>query len=209
MTVYTNKVADSILLYLKKNGKTATSDIANHFKVTTMAVRQHLHIHMQNGFIAFTEQAAERGRPKRMWYLTDKADRLFVNDSSQLFNLLLSHLPKDAAANSLKKMYNNYTAYLQQELEIHRMLADKDDAILASEVLNNAGYMTEVMPANHDQLRFSIFHCPHRAILSEHKALETYEQELLSKLIPHCEVVLIDFKVEQAYYAEYKISKGI
>ena len=80
-----NKVSDNILLLLKKEGALCTSDIADYFQVTTMAVRQHLHIHMQNGLVEYFDQPAERGRPKRMWALSERADQQFPKDLDLFF----------------------------------------------------------------------------------------------------------------------------
>lgn len=199
-----NKVSDNILIFLKKKHSASTTEIANYFSVTSMAVRQHLHIHLQNNLVNFEDKPADRGRPKRMWYLTAKAESLFEQDSDLFFNLALKHLAKSELKSLAMKIYRDYTKKLLGSSEIAKLPLEKLKTVLNQHLLD-AGYLFE-LSLSKKKLSLSLFHCPHWNAIKNFEEFITKEKKWIHTLLKNYQVDTIAFNHQGNYHAVYLIS---
>jgi len=75
---------DRILFRLKTRGPESIAALSDAFGVTTEAVRQLLVKLEADGLVGFEDQRAGRGRPKRLWHLTDAGHARFPDRHSDL-----------------------------------------------------------------------------------------------------------------------------
>ena len=67
----------NILNCLKTKGKMTAAEAADEAGLTSMGARGHLERLAQKGLVDFHEEKAGRGRPKKLWFLTDEGHRQF------------------------------------------------------------------------------------------------------------------------------------
>ena len=73
-----------ILHCLKTEGRMSVDRIALAVGVSKVGVRRHLDLLSRDGLISFDTEHRERGRPGRVYFLTDKAELLFPNSYKAL-----------------------------------------------------------------------------------------------------------------------------
>lgn len=82
---------ERILLLLKSKGALTAQVLAEQLSMTSMGARQHLHTLEEQELVKHFEQAESRGRPKKYWQLTEKANQHFPDRHNDLaINLLES-----------------------------------------------------------------------------------------------------------------------
>ena len=73
-----------ILHVLKTEGRMSVDGIACAVGVSKVGIRRHLDLLSRDGLISFETEQRERGRPGRVYFLTDKAELLFPNSYKSL-----------------------------------------------------------------------------------------------------------------------------
>jgi len=92
MTKKTNseKTRFRILMLLKQDGPQEAGMLAKQLDVTDMAIRQHLYALEELGDIAHGLVARPKGRPAKIWQLTDQASVHFPNSHAIFSTGLIS-----------------------------------------------------------------------------------------------------------------------
>lgn len=147
-----------VLDLLKQHGPQDAAALAERLAVSSMAVRQHLYQLQDEKFVTFDEQLRPKGRPAKLWRLTNAARKFFpdahaglavdlIASMSQVFGssgmekLIASRarkqiadyrerLPKRA---SLKRRLEKLVAFRSEEGYMAELLRDSDDAFLLVE----------------------------------------------------------------------------
>ena len=166
------------------------ADLAGGLEISEVAVRHHVAVLQSEGFIsAETVKGAGRGRPKQQYTLTDKARRLFADNSAQLANELLDYLGGEHGRSELQRFLrwradrhsSRYAAALagaDTVSERVQRLADvlADDGFAASAQAVTAPDGATVLELRQD-------HCAIKAVAEEHPELCAYEASTFSKLL--------------------------
>ena len=82
----------ALLDLLKRDGAQDAGSLARRLGVSAMAVRQHLYDFQAEGLVEAKAVARGRGRPAKLWHLTDAAARLFPDAHAELPVELLATL---------------------------------------------------------------------------------------------------------------------
>lgn len=203
MANQSNKVSENILLLLKRQGALRTADIADHFHLTTMAVRQHLHIHMQNELVKYFDEPAERGRPKRMWTLSEKAHQQFPKDADLFLEYLVDFIPEQQRALGFQNIFERYTQRMQQTVNAAMMHSDARSHI--PEILTSFGYFCDVETITATQLLVHVYHCPHAHLLDAYPELIELERQLIQQVFCLRKVDIIASNAPFGYHMQYTI----
>ena len=67
-----NASTDKILYLLKTRGPQSAAELGDQLQMTSMGARQHLMALESEGWVGFSDEARGRGRPVRLWHLTDR-----------------------------------------------------------------------------------------------------------------------------------------
>ena len=78
------KKRSEILYCLKAQGRMSVDDIACAIGVSKVGVRRHLDLLSRDGLVSFETEQRDRGRPGRVYFLTEKAELLFPNSYKSL-----------------------------------------------------------------------------------------------------------------------------
>ncbi len=157
----------ALLDLLKKAGARKADDLSEQMGVSAMAVRQHLYALQEEGLVGFSEQARPRGRPAKLWHLTDAAARYFPDAHAELTVRLLQsmrHAFGEAGLNRLlsvrsREQADAYSGRIDAESE-----AGPDDLRKRLDVLaairTEEGYMAEVRESDEGGFLLIENHCP-------------------------------------------------
>ncbi|WP_068086028.1 helix-turn-helix transcriptional regulator [Polycladidibacter stylochi] len=73
-----------ILFELKTAGQQTASELAKKMKVTTVAIRQHLDSLLSHELVQYEDVRGSVGRPRRLWFVSEKGNRSFPNSHGRL-----------------------------------------------------------------------------------------------------------------------------
>lgn len=101
------EVRGSILSFLKKHGPSTIADIAEHFRITYEATRQHINQLDKQGWVASSIDRKARsgaGRPIRRYALTPAGDHLFPKHYDDLSVEMIDALVAKLGPRALKEV---------------------------------------------------------------------------------------------------------
>lgn len=78
------RTRNEILAMLKKDGAATSQTLAKRLTLTPMAVKLQLYDLEAEGVVRATVGPGSRGRPSKVWYLTEKSEALFPNSHAAL-----------------------------------------------------------------------------------------------------------------------------
>jgi predicted ArsR family transcriptional regulator len=141
-----------IVKLLRRHGSLTVEDLSRALGVTSVAVRHHLDVLEAEGLlcseierrIPSPEAANRRGRPRRLFQLTEAADDLFPKNYSGLVQVILEHLETSGGSESVEEVFRarrlGIEADLRKRLE-GEALAKRVAAV--AELQDRSGYMAD------------------------------------------------------------------
>ena len=87
-----NASTDKILHLLKTQGPQSAAALGEQLQMTSMGARQHLTALEADGWVGFSDEARGRGRPVRLWHLTEQAWQRFPDSHSELTLQLIDNI---------------------------------------------------------------------------------------------------------------------
>lgn len=87
-----NASTDKILFLLKSHGPQSAAELGEQLQMTSMGARQHLMTLEADGWVSFNDEARGRGRPVRLWHLTEQAWQRFPDSHSELTLQLIDNI---------------------------------------------------------------------------------------------------------------------
>ena len=168
----------------------SVADLAAGLSLSEVAIRHHLAILEADGFVSTeTVRRPGRGRPSLRYALTDKARRLFPDNSSELANELLEYLGDEHGRSELQR-------FLRWRAERHagRYAEALEDATSMDErvnrlahVLSEDGFASSasavVTPEGATVLELRQEHCAIKAVAEQHPELCAYEASTFKNLL--------------------------
>jgi predicted ArsR family transcriptional regulator len=156
------KTRRAIVQLLKTEGPLTSAQLADHLRLTAMAVRQHLYALQAEKFVTVEERAVPIGRPAKHWQLTREADRLFPDAYAELSVSLIGALGDAFGAEGLNRVLESrcarqLTAYASR---IAPSAPLKQKLRQLARVRTEEGYMAEVKAGENGSFLFVENHCP-------------------------------------------------
>jgi predicted ArsR family transcriptional regulator len=152
-----------VLALVKREGPIAADALAGRLKLTPTAVRQHLQALSQEGLVVEAEAPppAGRGRPARLWRVTEAADARFADAHAGLSAELIAQVRRVFGEAGLDQLLalrtaDQAAAYLA-EMDGAASLKARLTALAA--IREREGYMAEVREDG-DGLLLLEHHCP-------------------------------------------------
>ncbi|ACT59870.1 helix-turn-helix transcriptional regulator [Hirschia baltica] len=154
-----NAIIDS----LKRDGPQSANNLAEQRKLTPMAVRLHLYDLHEEGLVDFTSERAQRGRPTKIWCLTDASSRIFPDAHQGLALEMISSMTSLFGEEGLKQVVDKHAENQCQRykatLKEAKSLSIIQKLNKLAELRTNEGYIAEVRPDG-DGFLFLENHCP-------------------------------------------------
>lgn len=153
-----------LLLRLKRRGTSSVPELAAAVELNPETVRGHVKSLVEDGWV---EPAGARihgrGRPERLYELTEAAERLFPRRESELLQGLATWL-RDQGHEALLDGFLESFAATRRARARERLegLDGRARLLEAVEVLNEEGYMAELVEGDDDdgRPRLRLCHCP-------------------------------------------------
>ena len=116
-----NASTDKILFLLKSHGPQSAAALGEQLQMTSMGARQHLLTLEQEGWVTFSDEARGRGRPVRLWQLTEQAWQRFPDSHSDLTVQLIDNVRELFGEEGMERLI------LQREQQMLARYANEQD----------------------------------------------------------------------------------
>lgn len=167
----------------------SVADLAAELDLSEVAIRRHLQVLERDGLVdAETVHRDGPGRPRARYTLTDRAHRLFPDNSAQLAIELLTYLEEEYGAEALAGFMRWRAA--QQGGRYAGALAGADSregAERLAELLSADGYLAQAEQVTDTDgrtvLELTQGHCAIKEIAEQHPEICAYETQLFRDLL--------------------------
>ena len=153
----------AVLALVKREGPIAADAMAARLKLTSTAVRQHLQALAEEGLVAEAEAPppSRRGRPARLWRVTEAADARFADAHAGLSADLIAQVRRVFGEDGLDRLLiartaDQAAAYLA---EMDGAASLKARLVALAAIREREGYMAEVREDDEGLLLLE-HHCP-------------------------------------------------
>ena len=151
----------AIIDLLKANGAMSVEQLAESLGVSKVCVRRHLGVLESDGLIGYEQERHERGRPRYLYRLTEKARCLFPQRYDELAREVMSQIERQfgeaALAQVLRAHADEWIAQLTAELE---GLSFEERVRTLVRMITARGYLAESRRQKDGSYRLRKRHCP-------------------------------------------------
>jgi predicted ArsR family transcriptional regulator len=200
--------ADRILFRIKTRGAQTTADLASAFSITTEAARQLLVKLEAEGLVSAEDRKAGRGRPKRLWHMTEAGNARFPDRHSDLSLGLIQAVRAEFGEEGLDRLILRREAdQLSSYLEVVGAAAGLTERVAAlAAIRDREGYMAEYRAEPDGSLTLIENHCPICAAAASCQNLCRSELEIFRKVLgPGVSVERTDHMIAGARRCAYRI----
>lgn len=184
-----NASTDKILYLLKTHGPQSAAALGEQLQMTSMGARQHLTALEADGWVGFSDEARGRGRPVRLWHLTEQAWQRFPDSHSELTLQLIDNIQQlfgevgmeRLIAQREQQQLARYQARLTQPALADRLTALK-------ELRSREGYMADMSQEEDGSWLWWESHCPICAAARACRGFCRSELALFRQLLAPAEV---------------------
>ncbi len=178
------RVASSIL----QKGPSTATELAGRLGLTAAAVRRHLDTLLEQGMVQAREQrvygARGRGRPAKVFVLTDAGRSDFYTSYDDLAIKALSYLSDTAGPDAVRGFAAERVAQVEQHYR--DIVASCGEEVSPAEALARAltedGYVASTRPSAHGE-QLCQHHCPVAHVATQFPQLCEAETEVFSQLL--------------------------
>lgn len=147
---------------LKTEGPQDATLLAEQLGVSAMAVRQHLYALQDEGLVTYVEKPRPKGRPAKLWQLTEAADSLFPDAHADLTVGLIDAIRGTFGEDGLDKLIEVRS---QKQMDDYRARlagakALKDRVVALVNIREQEGYMAAVTEEEDGTFLLVENHCP-------------------------------------------------
>lgn len=173
-------------LILNEGPQTA-KQLADTLDLTPAAVRRHLSSLLDDGTLASQEQriygARGRGRPSKVFVLTDEGRTEFRQAYDQLAIAALRRLVAAVGPNAVREIAHDQLSGIERRFHEERIAAPEEPAIeILADVLSEDGFAASIRPLHSGQQLLQ-HHCPIAHVASEFPVICEIETQLISRLL--------------------------
>ncbi len=151
----------AIIDLLKVNGAMSVERLAVELEVSKVCVRRHLSLLESDGLVAFEEERRERGRPRFVYRLTEKAARLFPQIYDEFAKETLAAIRRNFGDEAMRRVLRSRADELIARLEEGLSGRGFDERVrgLAREI-DAKGYLAEARRMKDGSYRLRQRNCP-------------------------------------------------
>ncbi|MGB0371955.1 MAG: helix-turn-helix transcriptional regulator [Opitutales bacterium] len=192
---------------LKEHGPSTADQLAQRLGLSKMGTLKHLHSATSEGLVDVSEQASGRGRPEKIWKLTEAANRIFPDAHAELSVSLISQIRSAFGDKGVKKLLQTRTREqvdgYQESLASTSTLKQRVEKL--ADIRTQEGYMAVVEEDGSDLLLIER-HCAICSAAQNCLGLCTSELEVFSALFPENTVERVEHLMAGDTRCAYRIS---
>jgi predicted ArsR family transcriptional regulator len=179
----------AIIDLLKVNGAMSVERLAVELEVSKVCVRRHLSLLESDGLVTFEEERHDRGRPRFIYRLTEKAARLFPQIYDEFAKEALaqvrSNFGDDALRRVLRSRADELIAQFEEKLD-GRNFEERVKSLTGE--INAKGYLADLRRMRDGSYRLRQRNCPIESVAVAYP--QVCEEELrVYREVLGCEVV--------------------
>ncbi|MDI3431086.1 transcriptional regulator [Aeromonas sp. V90_14] len=201
-----NASTDKILFLLKSHGPQSAAELGEQLQMTSMGARQHLMTLEADGWVSFNDEARGRGRPVRLWHLTEQAWQRFPDSHSELTLQLIDNIQQLFGEVGMERLIAQrelqQLARYQAELT-QPALADRLAALTAQRT--REGYMADYRQEEDGSWLLWESHCPICAAARACRGFCRSELEMFRRLLAPAGVEREQYLLEGDHRCLYRI----
>ncbi len=174
---------EKILFTLLNHPGSTINDMAEAVHINAISVRHHLSNLEADDLVTSEEERHGVGRPRQVYFLTDKGQEHFPTKYLQLTTRLLDHLKENFPA----PIVNNLFVQMASKLAANSPQQSHDLSIearldIVKDLLAQEGFTVEWEKVN-DQYQINELACPYYHIGQNHPEVCTIDQTLISTVL--------------------------
>ncbi|CAD7556555.1 helix-turn-helix transcriptional regulator [Aeromonas hydrophila] len=201
-----NASTDKILFLLKSHGPQSAAELGEQLQMTSMGARQHLMTLEADGWVSFNDEARGRGRPVRLWHLTEQAWQRFPDSHNELTLQLIDNIQQLFGEVGMERLIaqreQQQLARYQAELT-QPALADRLAALTAQRT--REGYMADFRQEEDGSWLLWESHCPICAAARACRGFCRSELEMFRRLLAPAGVEREQYLLEGDHRCLYRI----
>ncbi len=197
----------AILDTLKRQGPLSAAALARRFGITAMAVRQHLYALQNEVMVCSNAAPSGRGRPVKLWALTERAQSLFPDAHQELAVDLLDHMRAQFGDAGLRAIIDRHsTAQGKAYEKAMTGLKSLDERVkMLAQLRHDEGYMAQALCDGEGWLLIEN-HCPVCAAARQCTRLCANELQVFESVLgPGARVRRVEHILEGARRCAYRI----
>jgi predicted ArsR family transcriptional regulator len=185
----------AIIDLLKVNGAMSVERLAEELEVSKVCVRRHLSLLESDGLVDFEEERHDRGRPRFIYRLTEKASRLFPQIYDEFAKEALTAIHRNFGDDGLRRVLRSRADELiaQYEEKLSGRNFDERVKSLASEI-NAKGYLAGARRLKDGSYRLRQRNCPIESVAGDYpqiceEELRVYREVLRGEVVCECRII--------------------
>jgi predicted ArsR family transcriptional regulator len=202
-----NASTDKILFLLKSHGPQSAAELGEQLQMTSMGARQHLISLEADGWVGFSDEARGRGRPVRLWHLTDQAWQRFPDTHSELTLQLIDNIQQLFGEVGMERLIQQRE---QQQLGRYQaqltQLALADRLAALKEQRTREGYMADMRQEEDGSWLLWESHCPICAAARACRGFCRSELEMFRQLLAPAGVEREQYLLDGDHRCLYRIT---
>ncbi len=194
-----------MLFYLKRNGEASTETLSAHTGITASGARQHLSALELDGFIVARDDRDGRGRPRKIYTLSEAGDALFPRAYEGLTNELLDYV-NDENPELLSRIFDRRG--LRRLERARARIAGLDFSAKVAElarILDEDGYLADFMTEPDGSYLIREHNCAVLAIAERYQHACSSELEFLQALLPEASVTRVAHRIAGGHFCAYRV----
>lgn len=179
----------AIIELLKVNGAMGVERLAQTLEVSKVCVRRHLSLLESDGLVTFEEERHDRGRPRFIYRLTEKAGCLFPQIYDEFANEVLAQIQSHFGEEALQRVFRLRADELIGKLRQKLAGQNFDERVknLIKEI-NAKGYQADARRMKDGAYRLCQRNCPTESVAISYPQICEEELRIYREILG-CEVV--------------------
>ncbi len=196
----------AIIDLLKVKGALTAEQLAAGLAVSKVCVRRHLSLLESDGLIEYEQEHLERGRPRHLYRLSDKASCLFPRSYDEFAKEVLTQVRREFGEAGVERVLQGRADELIAELKTQLAGLGVDERVKRLvKIISAKGYLAEARKAKDGSFRLRQRNCPTEKVATQYPLVCEQELRVYSETLG-CEVTRECRIVEGAQMCEYRIA---
>ncbi|MBO0860282.1 MAG: DeoR family transcriptional regulator [Chloracidobacterium sp.] len=196
----------AIIDLLKINGAMSVERLAEEMEVSKVCVRRHLSLLESDGLVAFEEERHDRGRPRFIYRLTEKAARLFPQIYDEFAKETLAAIQRNFGEDALRSVIQSRADELIAQFEKKLSGRNFDERVKGlTREIDSKGYLADARRLKDGSYRLRQRNCPIESVAVAYPQICEEESRVYREVLG-CEVVCECRIVEGSRKCDFRLA---
>src|SRR5262245_9309125 len=184
----------------------SAEQLAQELQVTKVCIRRHLSLLESDGLISYVEERHERGRPRFIYSLTEKARCLFPQTYDEFAGEILAQLQRRYGKTGLEVVLKGRADELIEQLKIELAGLNFDERVKClAKTMSTKGYLADARRLKDGTYRLRQRNCPTESVAVAYpqicdEEVRVYRESLGCQVTRECRIA------DGAQFCEFRIS---